>query len=96
MFLDYMQYNTNPLPSNLNEHLIHHAIHKSWTVPQLVWTAIALRTNAMPILWAAIQDAFEESIGGAYGWRMPIPQCRIIRRIQMVAIPTQWFHSDFH
>ena len=50
MYMDFLQYNSHPLPTNTNELLINFATQEQWSVPQLVWTAIALRSNSIPIL----------------------------------------------
>ena len=91
IYMDKLQFNINPLPPNLYQILIDYAVDQMWTVPQLVWTAIAIHTNAMPILWTQITECFESSIHGNFGWRMPVPINRQIRHVDIVALPATWF-----
>ena len=91
MYMDSLQYNSNPIPTNVNQLLINFAVREQWTVAELVWTAIAIRLNSFPILWAAIQECFETAENGDYGWGMPIPINRTIRRVDVIALPTTWF-----
>ena len=91
MHMDNLQYNSNPVPTNINQLLINFALREQWTVAELVWTAIAIRLNSFPILWTAIQECFESAENGDYGWRMPIPINRTIRRVSVIALPTTWF-----
>ena len=92
MYIDQLRYNSQPLPNDTNSRLIDYAIQQHWTVAQLVWTAIALRQNAMPVIWSAIHMSLETSTStGDYGWRMPIPLNRNIRPVSVVALPSNWY-----
>ena len=94
MYLDKLQYNINPLPSNFHQIIIAYAIDRGWTVAELVWTTIAVHTNAMPILWSTIAEAFNTSNGGDFGWRMPIPVNRQIRHVNYILLPNTWFEDS--
>ena len=47
--------------SNINSISIQLAIDNNWTVPELVWTAIALQTNTMPMMCASCQRAVDNA-----------------------------------
>ncbi len=92
LYMDYVQHNSNPVPTNPLQLLINFAVREQWTVAELVWTAIAVKLNSFPILWATIQDCFLCATNtGDYAWRMPIPVNRTIRRIHTIALPNTWF-----
>ena len=92
IYMDYIQFKSNPIPHNVNLLLINFGCQEQWTMAQLVWTAIALRLNSFPVLWATIQECFNSATSNAdYAWRMPIPINRTIRKVDVIALPTSWF-----
>ena len=91
MYMDRLMYQIEPLPNDFNTIIIDHAIANFWTVEELVWTAIAVHTNGLPILWVQIEECFNSSINGDFGWRMPIPHNRQIRPVHLYLLPNTWF-----
>ena len=91
IYMDYVELKSNPIPRNINQMLIDFGCREQWTVAQLVWTAIALRLNAIPTLWAAIQECFNSANRNCdYAWMMPIPINRTIRKVDIISLPTSW------
>ena len=76
------------LTDNINSLIIQKAIDETWTLAELVWTAIAIRTTTVPIIFIHCQNTIDNSTNDQYTWRMPISNNRTIHYVQHVIIPT--------
>ena len=87
-FIDIMLLGQPVLPPNINSITIQLAIDNNWTVPELVWTAIALQTNTMPMMCASCQRAVDNAENDEYTWGPPISNNRQIHQVTDIVFET--------
>ena len=79
LYIDYLEgkidLRHHPL---VNFTLIEHAIQQHWTLKKLVWMAIAIHYDSLPMFYALLAATVRNSEGGTFQWSMPIVSHRRI------------------